>query len=152
MSSFRFSLSIKLRPLGPFVSLLIFVSLCSCAFPPAVFARAKPCSPAAKTDRAVSWAPPQLTDPLKIRVEANYWQRVYQLDPAKDYVIEMPSVPVTRGLAFVGGRNVVLIGGEIAIPWQGFFPDIVSRTGLRLKSATGTVHIEGFAHPWGRPQ
>ncbi len=105
---------------------------------------AKPCSPAAKAERAVSWAPPQLTDPLKIQVEANNWQRVYQLDPGRDYVIEMPKEPVTRGLAFVGGHNVVLIGGEIAVPWQGLFPDIVSRTGLRLKSATGTVHIEGL--------
>lgn len=44
----------------------------------------------------------------------------------------------------MGGRNIVIIGGEIVIPWQGENPDIPSRTMLKLKASTGIVHIEGL--------
>ena len=92
----------------------------------------------------LSWSPPRLSNPRVIRVTATSNQNVIKLDLKTDYVIEMPKEPVTRGLAFVGGRNVVLIGGEIAIPWQGSDASIASRTGLKIKSATGTVHVEGL--------
>jgi hypothetical protein len=60
-----------------------------------------------------------------------------KLDNARDYRIVLPSSPLdtgSRGLTITGGRNVVLIGGEVRS----------SDRGLYLKDQTGTVHIEGL--------
>ncbi len=122
------------------VVLLAFCLLSACDLP-AVFAEVEVCP---RTSLEVTWPPPALIDPITIHVAADHWQQVYKLDANKDYIVEMPKKPVTRGLAFSGGRNIVLIGGEIAIPWRSFTPSIASRTGLRIKGATGTVHIEGL--------
>jgi hypothetical protein len=59
----------------------------------------------------------------------------------------MPDTPLTGrgGLVIEGGRNVVLIGGEIDIPMQaGHAPSSDSRRGLYLNDQTGTVHVEGL--------
>ncbi|MGJ3237988.1 MAG: hypothetical protein ACFE0Q_04720 [Anaerolineae bacterium] len=56
----------------------------------------------------------------------------------------MPDTPVTEALKIDGGRNIVLIGGEIDIPYQGDNPTRSSRTGLKIRNATGIVHIEGM--------
>ena len=66
-----------------------------------------------------------------------------QMDTTKDYIIRMPATPLRAGLALVGGRNVVMIGGEINIPWQSS-GTIASRTMLLIRGATGIVHIEGL--------
>lgn len=87
---------------------------------------------------------PTLHDPTHLRVEADPGSGLLELDPDRDYVIEMPDRPVSTGLVIQGGRNVVLIGGEIAIPWQGQGASISSRTGLKIRDATGTVHVEGL--------
>ncbi len=92
----------------------------------------------------LSWSPPKLSNPRVVKIAAQSVQNVIKLEPNTDYIIKMPSSPVTRGIIFVGGRNIVLIGGEIAIPWQGSGASIASRTGLKIKQATGTVHIEGL--------
>ena len=92
----------------------------------------------------LTWAPPRLDDPTVVTVSAS--NRELKLDPRRDYLIQMPSRPLTvgGGLVVMGGRNVVLIGGDIRIPWQGRRPAPNSRRGLYLKEQTGTVHVEGL--------
>ncbi len=92
----------------------------------------------------LSWSPPKLSNPRVVNIAARSSRTIIELNPRADYIIKMPSSPVTRGIIFVGGRNIVLIGGEIAIPWQGRNASIASRTGLKIKNATGTVHVEGL--------
>jgi hypothetical protein len=95
------------------------------------------------------WEPPPLEDPLHVdptqaRIDS-YDAYQLNLDTSRDYVIQMPPTPLARGVVIVGGRNVVLVGGEIDIPMQsGDPPSIYSRRGLYLKGQTGTVHVEGL--------
>jgi hypothetical protein len=92
----------------------------------------------------LKWPPPCLESPNVIQVEPDDNTTVLRLEANQDYIIEMPDVPITRGLALQGGRNIVMIGGEISIPMLGDYPSIESRTGLRILQSTGTVHIEGL--------
>jgi hypothetical protein len=87
------------------------------------------------------WQPPALTEPEYVRVSES--RRSLQLDPQRDYVVEMPSKPVTGagGVVIAGGHNVKLVGGEIDVSSGGRGP--VSR-GLFLKGQTGVVHVEGL--------
>jgi hypothetical protein len=90
------------------------------------------------------WAPPQLRDPET--VEAGPDQTTLRLDPARDYVVRVSpdGHPRRKGLIINGGHDVVLIGGEIRIGWQGRDADHQKRRGLLLKDQTGTVHVEGL--------
>ncbi len=99
---------------------------------------------AATATTPLSWAPPALTDPVVVDVSAA--RRDLVLDPTKDYLLRMPSTPlsVLGGLRVTGGRNVVLIGGEISIP-AGATATGEANRGLYLKNQTGTVHVEGLA-------
>ena len=101
--------------------------------------------PALASER-LTWAPPQLNNPLILRPtndRATFWN-----DPnnKKDCLVEMPDYPLRRGLNIYNCHHVVIIGGEIDIPWQGDNPDIPSRRMLIVQDATGIVHIEGL---WG---
>ena len=96
-------------------------------------------------EQGLSWEPPPLNDPITINIPADQSRRLaIRMDADKDYIINMPDTPLRAGLVLVGGRNVVLIGGEISIPWQGEDPSIGSRTMLVIRGATGTVHVEGL--------
>ncbi|WP_250445551.1 hypothetical protein [Actinotalea sp. C106] len=90
---------------------------------------------------ALSWAPPELEDPETVEVTAE--NRALSLEPDQDYVVEMPEpVEVSGGVTINGGRNVVLVGGEIRITEEGERgPDA---RGLFLQDQTGTVHVEGL--------
>ena len=57
------------------------------------------------------------TDPATIEV-TNRESRLY-LDAGKDYVVELPSTPLTApgGLWVVGGRNVVVFRDLVAQRW-----------------------------------
>ena len=92
----------------------------------------------------LTWAPPPLVAPTTIKVTSS--NRQLRLDPTRDYRIVLPSTPVTLkgGLVVQGGRNVELIGGEIAVPTAQAEPKPRQRRGLYLKDQTGTVHIEGL--------
>jgi len=95
--------------------------------------------------QGTAWNPPPLENPITIDIPADTTRRlVVNLDVTKDYIINMPSTPLQAGLALVGGHNVVLIGGEISIPWQGDDASIGDRTMLLIRGATGIVHIEGL--------
>jgi hypothetical protein len=89
------------------------------------------------------WAPPELVNPQTVSLVAESYSLV-RLDPNQDYIIQMPRQPFQRSLVIEGGHNIVLIGGEIYIPWQGDNPSISSRTALKIKHSTGIVHIEGL--------
>src|SRR5205807_6072932 len=112
--------------------------------PPTRPATPAPPSPSLPAVQELTWAPPQLKNPIVVNVTNQY--RALVLDPARDYIVRMPQQPLTAsyGLAIAGGHNVVLIGGEIDIPWQGTNPPEDSRRALYLKEQTGTVHIEGL--------
>lgn len=101
------------------------------------------CSTATTTiPKRLQWPPPALTNPTTIHVNPTQ-DTALNLDPTKDYVISMPQVPVQYGVSINGGHNIVMIGGEISIPWQGTNPSIASRRALKIQGATGIVHIEG---------
>lgn len=89
------------------------------------------------------WPPPSLSNPQTVNIPTS-GDGIIQLETNRDYILRMPNQPVRHALIIVGGRNVVMIGGEIFIPWQGSNPSIASRTGLKIKDSTGTVHIEGL--------
>lgn len=92
----------------------------------------------------LSWSPPLLFDPVTVYVDA--FNNRLELDDATDYVVVMPdyALRVQGGLSIKGGHNVVLIGGEIDIPWQGPGAASWSRRALLLEGQTGTVHVEGL--------
>ena len=89
----------------------------------------------------LSWAPPELTDPITVFVGAD---DVVGMDDGQDYRVVFPSTPVDHGVVLSGGRNVVIVGGEISIPWQGDDPPIYKRRALLIRGQTGVVHIEGL--------
>ena len=97
---------------------------------------------ATEPSSALSWQPPALSAPEVVRVSAT--NRDLRLDPARDYVVQMPAEPlsVPGGLIIGGGRNVILVGGEINIP-AGVGSGHAGR-GLYLKGQTGTIHVEGL--------
>ena len=77
---------------------------------------------AAEEDDLLTWAPPNLENPQTIDIAQIIRERATWKSPAhlkldldKDYIIKMPDEPLTvsGGLGISGGRNVVLIGGEI---------------------------------------
>jgi hypothetical protein len=90
------------------------------------------------------WAPPRLKDPVS--VEAGPDQTTLNLDPRRDYVVRVSKDGRRRdkGLIVNGGHNVVMIGGEIRIGWQGKHANHHLRRGLLLKNQTGTIHVEGL--------
>jgi hypothetical protein len=92
----------------------------------------------------LSWAPPELERPETItpRTAGEF----LQLDPERDYVVRLGDEPFVGrgGLAIEGGRNVVVMGGEVVIPRQPRDSPSDDRRGLRLKGQTGTVHVEGL--------
>jgi hypothetical protein len=112
-------------------------------FPIAV-ANANPALNSASQQTQLEWPPPVLANPITIHMNPNPVNRVLRLDYQQDYIVEMPNEPVIQGLVLQGGRNVVLVGGEISIPWQGNEASISKRTGLKIVGTTGIVHIEGL--------
>ena len=70
-----------------------------------------------------------------------------KLDPRARLPDRAPATPVrvAGGLTIAGGRNVVVRGGQVVVPWQGARPASGStRRGLFLTAQTGTVHVEGL--------
>jgi hypothetical protein len=68
----------------------------------------------------------------------------FNLTAGKDYVVQIGDVSAVGGVRLIGGRNVVVVGGHITIPWAGDSASIGDRLALYLKNQTGTVHVEGL--------
>ena len=101
---------------------------------------AQPSTPAPPVDtRAkLQWAPPALAAPTTINVAQG--DQTYTLDTTKDYVINLGAVTHVGAVSISGGRNVVMIGGRIALTTLS-----TKATALNIKNSTGTVHVEGVA-------
>jgi hypothetical protein len=101
---------------------------------------AAPTSPSADA-AALAWSAPVLVNPVEITLTSA--KQTYTLNDATDYRIRFGEVLRSPGgLVIVGGRNVVIIGGEINVP-DNVSTDGQLRRGLYLKNQTGTVHVEG---------
>jgi len=86
------------------------------------------------------WAPPVLVDPQVVSVPSTDGRVL--MDPAKDYLVNLGHLSACGGLSLEGGHNVVVIGGEVTIP--GACRDSYDRTAVKVRSNTGTVHLEGI--------
>ncbi len=106
-------------------------------------ASSPPPPPPSSGDARLRWAPPALSSPTVLTIGPSGGS--FTLAAGKDYVIAMPQkVSAVGGVVLNGGRNVVLIGGHITIPYAGSSPSINARRALYLKGQTGVVHIEGL--------
>jgi hypothetical protein len=96
--------------------------------------------------QALDWAPPTLTAPTVVTVPDGKDPAVLRLSTSKDYVVELPPNGIHGTLEINGGHNVDLVGGEITVPTTANQTDNGADdtdTGLYVRAATGTVHIEG---------
>ena len=89
------------------------------------------------------WRPPPLEDARTVRVGARGGE--LWLKPGRDYRIQL-TAPLRGlgGLVIHGGRNVVMVGGRITIPYAGRRPTPQQRRALYLEGQTGVVHLEGL--------
>jgi hypothetical protein len=104
----------------------------------------------------LTWARPKLTNPITVEIAdsglaapslpgqnaAEYW--VIRLQPNQDYILELHHREQKTGfggLSIHGGRNVVIVGGEIEI--VGATNGESERDAFTFSGQTGTVHIEG---------
>jgi hypothetical protein len=103
-----------------------------------------PATASAHSHPRLRWAPPKLVHPTTIVVGRS--GGAIALDPRRDYRIKLGHVTHTGGVILSGGHNVVVVGGEITIPWAGPHPQAGGddRRGLFIFHATGTVHVEGL--------
>lgn len=74
---------------------------------------ATPPGPPPDPSEVLTWAPPDTTGYTTIQIPTSGYTST--LDHNTDYVLEMPDQPVTDAVFIKGGRNVVMIGGEIEI-------------------------------------
>ncbi len=88
------------------------------------------------------WQRPALHDPRTVRVGARGGE--LWLKPGRDYRVKLTAVRALGGLVIHGGRNVVLVGGRITIPYAGTDPTPQERRALYLDGQTGVVHLEGL--------
>lgn len=101
---------------------------------------------------ALAWKPPALTSPTTITPTDE--QGKITLAAGRDYIIKLPTDRPwknSRGLWVEGGRNVVVIGGQVDVG-AGYFnggtgPGVQANGYVRraayFLSQTGTVHLEG---------
>ena len=105
-------------------------------------------APQAKS-RLLSWAPPRLENPetIQLKDRSSYGLK---LKTDRDYVIKLPADrPFVGELNVYGGRNVVIIGGEIRIPGGDEDPEYAegkkkSKRAVYLHGQKGTIHVEGI--------
>lgn len=100
-------------------------------------------SGAAAADVGLTWQQPELASPRTVTIEDATPMPLY-LNTRRDYVLVLRERKRTHGVVVSGGRNVVMRGGHISIPYAGEHPSIAERRGLYLERSTGTVHIEGL--------
>jgi hypothetical protein len=128
--------------------LKILVSLSLIAFTGTLLGIVLSCRSAATP--LLRWPPPPLDNPMALRPPAydTRWTNgitQYDLDPDKDYIIELPNEKKVGGLIIEGGRNVQVIGGYItANPEHSIDNTDWTNRAVYVKNNRGTVHIEGL--------
>jgi hypothetical protein len=106
-------------------------------------------------ENALTWAPPEGWEGYQVvtLAEAPSLMRSWSGDECtainNNLIIDLPDTPLTEGVNLEGGGNIVIIGGEIQIPWQGDDADISSRRAIKIQDCANsqperTVHIEGL--------
>ncbi len=84
----------------------------------------------------LTWAPPALVDPVTINLGENDW--LSTLSSGQDYIINLPTtVTRKRRVQIEGGRNVVVIGGQIEIS------NVDNAFIIKSGDYGRVVHIEG---------
>jgi hypothetical protein len=78
-----------------------------------------------------------VTNPITIQLGTG--NTTTYLDTSKDYVVKLPSGTKKGSTAIIGGRNVLIDGGHIAMP-QGSTD--ITRRAIYLKNVAGTARIE----------
>ena len=89
--------------------------------------------------RKLSWAPPKLDKPETVQLGE---RRGYglKLKKDRDYIVKLPKdKPFIGELNIYGGRNVVIIGGEIRIPGGDEDPEYAEGK----KKSKRAVYIQG---------
>jgi hypothetical protein len=91
---------------------------------------------------ALRWAPPTLVNPITITLGTGYTHT--SLSTSRDYYIKLPSTKKVGGTWLDGGHNIKIVGGAVTLPSTvNSSTPTAQRTGIYIKGATGTVHIEG---------
>jgi hypothetical protein len=88
----------------------------------------------------LTWAPPALSNPVTIDVPNSNGRLV--LDTSRDYIVNVDHLTACGGLWLEGGRNIVVVGGQITIP--GPCASAYDRTAVKVRANAGTVHLEGI--------
>jgi hypothetical protein len=86
---------------------------------------------------APAWRPPALSNPVTVYLSDN--NHSLKLNSARDYRLVMPAKTLNVGasnLSINGGRNVVLVGGQLTSSGTGGT--------IRATNQSGTLHIEGL--------
>lgn len=128
------------------VAVVMVVVLAGCS-PPEDTASDAPRRSAAPDNLAPAdqgpWDPPALEDPETVTLDSTDTHA--RLERGKDYVVELAEpISAVGGVIISGGRNVVLVGGHITIPWAGPDASAADRRGLFVRWQSGTVHVEGL--------
>jgi len=84
----------------------------------------------------LKFAPPKLVNPITL--ELGDGMTTTRLKDNQDYIIKLPRGVKKGSTYLLGGHNVVLIGGHIALPATD-----EQRRAIYIKDNKGTVHIEG---------
>jgi hypothetical protein len=101
--------------------------------------------------QSLRWPAPTLTNPTTINITDTTGPINVNMNTSLDYIVNLPNTPITQGkVALIGGRNVVVIGGEFNInidttgyPGTGTWK-IPERTMISIHNNVGIVHIEGI--------
>ena len=91
----------------------------------------------------LAWDPPALTSPITVQV-TNANRRLF-LDDSRDYRLHITE-HLKRELWIEGGRNVVVVGGQITIDALGTASSYQDNIAIKVRfgDPSGTVHLEGI--------
>ncbi len=99
----------------------------------------------------LAWRPPNLINPLTIKLTNSDSGRKAIMNPTRDYIIDARGVTLTvdEGIEVNGGRNVILIGAEVRFdtdngPDDSLLNRVLFIKGNAAQTIPRTVHIEGL--------
>ena len=112
-------------------------------------AAAVPGTAAGSTGPRLTWSPPPCGDATHACViyplTNTGSHQVLILDSTKDYILQLPNVPLVGGIDIDAGHNVIIMGGEIDLTTP-CTTDSAPCHGINISMgpwSTGTVYIEG---------